>query len=157
MKITMNITIFTKSVPQYNHSLLMLFITFTVSKITVILMNFNLYDFLCCKMWQFIVLIVMVFLGILVCIMISLLCVCMFVVFVFFCVWFIFCLSCCANHVKRYWKYKITDIAQKWWIIFVWCLKHGSEIPYKYHNHQHKIVWILKNKRFALKNQVNLP
>ena len=40
--------------------------------------------FFFCKMWQFIVLIVIVFLGIFVCIMLSLLCVCMIVVFVFF-------------------------------------------------------------------------
>ena len=43
MKITMNITIFSKGVPQYNHSLV---ITFTVSKITIMFVNLSLSDFL---------------------------------------------------------------------------------------------------------------
>ena len=42
MKITMNITVFTKGVSQYNHSLLILFITFAFSKITVMFVNFSL-------------------------------------------------------------------------------------------------------------------
>ena len=43
MKITMNVAIVTTGVSQYNHLLL---ITFSVSKITVMFVNFNLSDFL---------------------------------------------------------------------------------------------------------------
>ena len=122
MKSTMNITIFSKGVPQYNHSL---FITFTVSKITVMFVNFSLSDFL--FLYN-----VMVYCASRDCLFEHFCVSCIFVVclhlcsFCVFCVEFISCWLCCANHLKRTGNMK-SHISCKNNELHSWCPKHDSK------------------------------